>query len=523
MLGGLASFAEWAGAGPKANPHKDVRAPVQSGPSEPTAWGFHPFPYDFTLEAIETTYEIVGEQGTLYPLHFDNGVPWAEALADSPWPQQMADDWDDIASRIPPGHKVYVGLAPTAKERHQLAPPIEGSSLPLQIQGAYFDHPQVKTAFLNYARRAVEKFQPDYLNLGIEVGEILNRSPSDWSRFVSLYRHVRDALKEDHPNLMIGVSFTLQVLMNEPGAADSARSILDHCDYLGLSFYPFGSPFNEAFGVPALPPPPGEWREPLEWVRQYTGLPIAICETGYSTVDVSMPAYGIYMNGSEELQSQYLADLGGFAGRDGYLFVMWFVPVDYDALYEQLPPGDGVNLIWKNIGLFDGSLQPKPALEIWQQLQLREPVFRLGFAGNEDLFEGPAHDRFRIQDSGGSRCMLWVYTYTPGRWQWCIRRLDRGTISGARSMSFRVRSNKPVQIMVQLTENSGESFFALVDITTTWTTQTLPLDEFQLSSDQGDGTLQADEVVQVLLADGSAAEGGASGRRKLWFADWTFE
>ena len=43
--------------------------------------GFTPFPYDFGLSAVEETYDIAAEHSDMITFHFDNGVPWSEALA----------------------------------------------------------------------------------------------------------------------------------------------------------------------------------------------------------------------------------------------------------------------------------------------------------------------------------------------------------------------------------------------------------------------------------------------------------
>src|SRR5579862_940955 len=148
-----------------ARPPADVPASTQSGP---TAFGFTPFPYDMTPEAVDETHRIIRDEATLYALHLDEGIPWNEAFKDEPFPQKVRQQWDDLARRTPKDHAVYVGLAPLAKDRTSLAPAIEGSSVPKELRGNDLDTAAVKKAYLTYARRAVQQFHPDYLNLGIE-------------------------------------------------------------------------------------------------------------------------------------------------------------------------------------------------------------------------------------------------------------------------------------------------------------------------------------------------------------------
>ena len=90
-------------------------------------------------------------------------------------------------------------LRPLATDRKSLAPATgeqERLPLPAELAHAEFDDPKVETAYLNYARRAVKQFKPDFLNLGIEAGGILMRDPVRWRRFERLYEHVRSAAFE---------------------------------------------------------------------------------------------------------------------------------------------------------------------------------------------------------------------------------------------------------------------------------------------------------------------------------------
>ena len=59
-------------------------------------------------------------------------------------------------------------------------------------------------AYLNYCRRAVEFFKPDYLSIGIEVNEIhRDGGPKKWDAYVALHQHIYDELKKDHKDMPI--------------------------------------------------------------------------------------------------------------------------------------------------------------------------------------------------------------------------------------------------------------------------------------------------------------------------------
>jgi hypothetical protein len=50
----------------------------------------------------------------------------------------------------------------------------------------------------------------------------------------------------------------------------------------------------------------------------------------------------------------------------GAEFVIWFFTVDFDNLWEGLLGRDPVARIWRDTGLWDETLAPRPALDTWQ-------------------------------------------------------------------------------------------------------------------------------------------------------------
>jgi hypothetical protein len=87
-----------------------------------TLFGFTPFPYDATMEAVANTRRTIVPHSTLYALHFDDGIPWKEAVADAPFPARIQREWDEAARAIPASHVVYLALAPLDTDRKSLAP-----------------------------------------------------------------------------------------------------------------------------------------------------------------------------------------------------------------------------------------------------------------------------------------------------------------------------------------------------------------------------------------------------------------
>ncbi|MBV9849415.1 MAG: hypothetical protein JO250_06985 [Armatimonadetes bacterium] len=349
------------------NPNDGPHNAAKSGVTH-TLFGITPFPYDTTLEAVRRTREIITPNTTLAVLHFDDGIPWKEALADAPFPSRIQREWEDDAKNLPTGRPVYLGFAPLDTDRKSLAPATGDQKrlpLPEELRGAPLDSPQVEAAYLNYARRAVRLFHPQYLNLGIEAGEIMERDFSRWPQLERLYGYVHDALKRQYPRMQIGISFGLADLRSQR-EAEAARPLIARSDYVGLSFYPYASPFEEMMGAAPYGGGPDAWRRPLAWVRAYTDKPIAICETGYSTQSIQIPQFGLNMPVDPAMQAQYVKELFQIARRDRYAFVVWFLAVDYDRMYARFPSGSDALKLWRNIGLWDGDVRPKPAWKVWQ-------------------------------------------------------------------------------------------------------------------------------------------------------------
>jgi hypothetical protein len=187
-----------------------------------------------------------------------------------------------------------------------------------------------------------------------------------WPEYAALFSHVYDAIKADAPATQIGAEFVLQSLMHH-GVGPLVKSVVDKSDYLGLSFYPYGSSWGTYFGAPALPAGLDEWRKPLAWVRGYTSKPIAVCETGYITKNLRLESVGLQFSGNPERQASFLRDLLDAAMRDRYAFLVWFVPVDYDRLLAKLKDAGEWKRIWMHAGLFDSDLRPKPAWAVWRE------------------------------------------------------------------------------------------------------------------------------------------------------------
>ena len=86
-------------------------------PARSFAMGFTPFPYDvdpLTLgTVVDDVYARLAVDADLVAHHFDNGIPWNAALADSfPYVSHIMDDCALRKSKSPAGSRLYVSVTP---------------------------------------------------------------------------------------------------------------------------------------------------------------------------------------------------------------------------------------------------------------------------------------------------------------------------------------------------------------------------------------------------------------------------
>lgn len=336
--------------------------------------GFTPFPYDISQEAVDFSYDTIANDADIIAHHFDDGVPWPEALAGTPYDANILDDWELRKNETPVDHKVYVAITPINLNRDGLAlywGAEDNMDLPGDWAGYAFNHPNVITAFLNHAVNTIDYFEPDFLAIGIEVNLLLNNSPAKWDAYVEMHREVYAELKQRYPDLPIMASvFGLSLLDGYRSEDDHTaqmaafQEIINYSDYYAISLYPYMS----IYLTDSIPD------------TMYTDLfslsnkPIAIAETGYPAQSFSIgvgTANQIDFNSSPEKQNNYITGLLEEAESRDFVFIVNFVLRDYDALWEKIGRTD-LAAVWRDTGLYDENGFSRPALRAWQTALTRE-------------------------------------------------------------------------------------------------------------------------------------------------------
>src|SRR5262249_8974466 len=355
----------------------------------------------------------IGESADLALFQFDNGVPWPEALSDNlsgplPYSANVRETWQKYRAARPPGTRLAVAINAIGIPRWHLAPywgvgedyvlndafePVgtgvirdfESRLLPPEWRTRQWNDPAVKTAFTNYAKRAIQFFSPDYLIIGVEANLALSPDPSAYSRFVELQRDVYEALKADPSTASVpilvsfvaehflvdrlGEHYLIDGIANPEGLRrqhlDALAASVPYLDMVGFSTYPLKSRFG------TYRPPASMFDHLMEAVRTVTRKPVAITETGFPMA--SFTVKNQIFQSSPEKQAQFYRLLFAEAEKHQFEFVTSYTPYDMTPFMDRLraganqnPPTVSPSLVeffkyFEFMGLFDLNGGPRPA------------------------------------------------------------------------------------------------------------------------------------------------------------------
>ncbi len=347
-----------------------------SGDSRSFYMGFTPFQYSWVEDTLTTTYQQIDKHADLILHHLDDGVPWVEAHEGVAFHENVEKDLNFRLNKRKPNQRIFVAATAIDFNRKELAGYWgSGKSMkrPKKWRDKSFDDPQILIAYTNYCRRLIRHFNPRYFAYGIEVNLLAYNNNEEFQRFIKLAQYVYPALKKDFPDLPIFLSFYLEPPDRLKETRKHIKPLLPYTDIFAISTYPYM----------ARDYPPQRFENiPRNWfdqVRQIApGKPFAIAETGFIAEDLS--AYTKTFKGTPEEQKKYLKWMLSEANRLDAQFVVWFVIADYDKLWSVLKWVVMFNPLakaWKDTGLYDGALKPRPSLKIWDHW-LRKPIIYKG-------------------------------------------------------------------------------------------------------------------------------------------------
>ncbi|MFK8031724.1 MAG: glycoside hydrolase family 97 N-terminal domain-containing protein [Gammaproteobacteria bacterium] len=426
--------------------------------------GFTTAAYDFPteeeeqIEVSDWLRDRLKKDSDITLLHFDGGVPWVEAFADDfsspelPYSDAVNGTFLKNREDIPAGSKVVVAINPLGVPRQLLAPywgfgegfdydedfnripngqftDDEQRFPPFPWNTYSFGNAEVQTAYLNYCKRILQYFDPDYLVMGIEVSAALEQDVDAYEEYFELHKFVYNTLKADpefkHIPLMVSFSAT-SYMIDEFGVAykydeqlpgvraaqlDAFERFLPYTDIIGLSYYPHFGKYS-AYTMQAM-----LYDELFDMLDRFGAgdKPIAFAESGF-TADPYNILDGFLYLGSEEKQLRYFKLLFRELARRSN-------PVEYiinfkvrdsdlgwqrqvDALDPDSPPGtaDFVEFLkfFRDIGIYDGDGALRSGGVVWKE-QLELPYLPIVDPADQLMVESPSGELSASFEMGVTR------------------------------------------------------------------------------------------------------------------------
>jgi hypothetical protein len=336
--------------------------------------GFTPFPYEISLDAANYVYAKLENEADIINHHFDNGVPWTEALSGSPFHQNVQDDWNYRKSKTKTSHKIYLSVTPLNFSRNGLAAyrgESDNMALPAAWSSYHFNDANVKTAYLNYCKRSIDFFKPNYFNMAIEANLLYVNNKTAWSEYLELHQYVYQQLKVSYPDLPIFTSVVGAYLLNNFIDGNdhvqqrlAVLQLMEYSDLYGISFYPYLSK-NLGNGYP---------ENTFDELFNISPKPLAVAETGYAaqTFSINTGAGIVKIESDPAKQQKYIQDLLAACLKRKAEFVINFTIRDYDQLWAQIGSPTDINIAWRDSGFYDENGNPRLALTAWNEFLARK-------------------------------------------------------------------------------------------------------------------------------------------------------
>ncbi len=336
-----------AGAGAACRGGASTSQRATSGPPRTFMMGFSTVPRELNANAYSDTFDLAAKDGEMVLIQrtpkWSDFLPGASVSADTA--ETTASEKTKLADKK---LKLFFAIDPTdgSTGRDRLA------DLPPALAGKNFGDPDVRAAFISYAKYVALNYRPAYLALGVEMNLYYEKNRADFENFKSLYSQAYDEVKKISPATQVTMTFQYEDLQGLLPAADKhfpdwqlVRAFDPKMDIVTISTYPSFA-FASASAIP---------NNYYSQLTAFTERPIAIAEMGYSSAG---SAQGLN-DGTEADQAAYLKRMLVDAGTLKMPFVIWFAAWD-----PSFAKGSAYS-VFQHIGLLRADNSKKPAWQEW--------------------------------------------------------------------------------------------------------------------------------------------------------------
>ncbi|WP_422083073.1 hypothetical protein [Ulvibacterium sp.] len=319
-----------------------------------TTWSFGPDQQD-----VDDTYSFIENNSDIYAEHIDNKIPWNAWINDAPLPSEFTNEISGRVNKKIEGNQLLLSVSLFNSNRDEIAEDFDGA-IPSYIN---LDDIEIEEAYFKHINYLIDRLEPDFLVIAIEVNEFRLRAESKWNSYKILIQNVKSRIKELYPNLPISESISLHNLY-EPDVTDPTNyineitSYMNQMDFAAISFYPF---FKNQHAK-------SEFQETFDFLHQNINRPIAFVESSHIAENLIVPNLSLSINGNETEQNSYLETLLLNAQEQNYEFIIWWAHRDFDELWETFPDElKDLGQLWRDSGLLDENGNQRLSMSTWSE------------------------------------------------------------------------------------------------------------------------------------------------------------
>ena len=321
-----------------------------------STWSFGPYESDKA-----TTYQFIKDNADIYSEQIDDKIPWSAWINGSTLPTAFTDEIDYRVSKKLDNHKLLLSVSLLNTDRSNLLEDYD-SSIP---NYSALNDAVIENAYFNHLEYLIQKFNPDYLVIAMEVNELKIKSETKWIEYKMLMTQIRNRIKNAYPDLPLAESMTLHNWYN-PEVANQADFIEEisnyvnqHNEFAAISYYPFFKGQHTKT----------EFQQAFDFLHSEVSVPISFVETTHLAQDLEISSFDLSIKSNVCEQKIYLETLLLNAFDKDYEFIIWWAHRDYDELWESFPSEyKDVGKLWRDTGLLDEKGTKRPSYVTWKEV-----------------------------------------------------------------------------------------------------------------------------------------------------------
>lgn len=331
--------------------------------------GVTPWPADFTIQEVDTSYSFINSYCDIVSHHFDEGIPYEEAVKITAIPVALKQDMDFRMSKTTSTKKILLSVSALNLTRKEKSDYYDKSVVSDSIKNYWkllpFDDPKIVTAYVNYIGWLIDGCRPNYINFGVESNNPL-WDPVAFGQYKNFISKVYAQLKLKYAAIPLMVSFMVD---ENTASLTNAKQLLPYTDYIALSAYPYINVSSSSAGNTNTNPDlfPTDLFE--RFIKLDASKPMAFAETGYLAEPLNIPALSLQKDGNEEWQDKYLKLIFDICQSHKAKFLIWFCSKDYDAAVLRLQQQglyQNIFSFWKDTGFKDETGRERKAGKRWK-------------------------------------------------------------------------------------------------------------------------------------------------------------